>query len=67
MKGRVRRKDWYLVGFRIQEEVGHRKADLHLAQAPISSQWEGLHASEALDSAMLGSLTLLRADGQNVG
>lgn len=56
MRGRSRRKDWCFLGFQIQEEVGHRKwrsqeevGDLRLASARISSQWEGLHASEALD------------------
>jgi hypothetical protein len=56
MKGRSRRKDWCFSGFQIQEEVGHRKwrsqeevDDLHLASARISSHWEGLHVSEALD------------------
>lgn len=30
MSGRSGRKDWYSVGFWIQEEVGHKKVDLHL-------------------------------------
>lgn len=66
MKDKSRRKDWYSVGFRIQEEGGTGRLTSTQDRSTLPpGVGGGLPASEVRDSAMLKTPTLLRANGQN--
>lgn len=65
-EGQIKEEGLAFCGLPDSGERGSQQDDLHSEYTNTSSQWGGLSASEVLNSAMLKTPTLLRANGQKM-